>query len=145
VIFGKYGRKGLLFTQQMHAIMWVFFIFFLIIASFIVIFSVNLHVSRDVENDNIETFLAKEYLLNNLVEEGEFKSNDVLSKDTLYSGSEYAVGVEFDGNSFPLNKQLYDEKPFCKFEQYDCGEYSGVFLVDGELKEVDFEVVWKNA
>ena len=145
MMFNKLGRKGSLLLQQMQAFMWIFFIFFLILAAFLVVYSISLHTSRTVENDNIETFLAKEYLVNNFVENGEINSSNIQKFDTLFIKTNYAIGVGYGGDIIPLNKFLYDEKSFCKFKQYDCGEYSDVFLVDGELKEVEFEVVWKNA
>ncbi len=128
----------LLFGEE---IKWAAITVVIALSALVVMIAISSFLERDVNSENIDFMLEKEYFKRDLV------SNGVLEPSKLEDVQELKnTGVLFDiGESkYYSNKARYDEYVFCgQFKRNKCHNYQEVYLVDGELKIVNIKMVMK--
>jgi hypothetical protein len=141
----KLNKKGMLLFS-MEIVKWTFFIIFIALGSFLMMYAMSWHLDREIMTEDVELFLAKQYLIKSISDDGVFFDDYLKLSDKLSIRDNFGIGLNISGSLKSLNNAMYYEKPFCKFEQYECTKkpYSEIYLIDGELEEVKIDVVMKN-
>jgi hypothetical protein len=139
------NKKGM-FLLTIQMIKWTFFIIFIAVGSLVMMLAMSWHLDREVMTEDVEIFLAKQYLINSISDDGVFEKDYLSLSNKLSIEHNFGMGLNISGDLKPINNAMYYEMPFCKFEKYECTKepYTGIYLVDGELKDVRIDVVMKS-
>lgn len=131
----------LLFGEEIR---WAGITVVIAVASLIVMLGLNSFLSREVNSDNVDFMLEKEYFKRNLASNGVLEPEKLEDLQIIDS-----VGVLFKVGEaeYYSNKPRYDERVFCGMfsNKFRCRTFEEMYLVDDKLEIVTIEMVRKIA
>lgn len=111
------------------------------ISALFLMFGISSFLERDVNSDNVDFMLEKEYFKRNIVSKGVLDPNKL---EKIQEIKNTGVLMEIGENKYYSNKARYDENVFCGlFNRNKCKDYEEVYLVDGKLEVVKINMVMK--
>tara|TARA_B100001971_G_C18035486_1_gene454809 strand:+ start:273 stop:671 length:399 start_codon:yes stop_codon:yes gene_type:complete len=124
---------------------WTFYTFFIAIMAMIVVIGVGVYLDREIQSDDIEFILAKNYVENDFLGRGKTTFEE-LKKISEIQEKDYGLLVKVGEEEQIVKKSIYDYKGLCgiKGSPVVCsGKFTDFYLVDNELKKVEIELVKK--
>lgn len=131
----------MLFSEE---IKWVWITPVVAVTVLVIVLGLNSFLSREVNSDNVDFLLEKEYFKRNLAENGVLYPEKLEELQTIAStGVLIKVGI----NEYYSNKPRYDEHVFCGSfnDKFRCHDFEEVYLVDDKLEIVTIRMVRKLA
>jgi hypothetical protein len=129
---------------MIETIKWTFYTFFIAIMALLIVVGLGYYLDRDIQSDDIEFMLAKNYVENNFLDDGKILSEDIDERVILER--DYGLSMKIGDEVYLVNENIYDYKDLCKIEGsfVVCSdEFADFYLVDNELKKVEIDMVKK--
>ena len=130
---------------MIETIKWMFYTFFIAIMALLIVVGLGYYLDRDIQSDDIEFMLAKNYVENNFLDDGKILSED-LEKISEIQERDYGLLVKIGEEEQIVKKNIYDYNGLCgiKGSPVICSDkFTDFYLVDNELKKVEIDMVKK--
>ena len=131
---------------MIETIKWTFYTLFISIMAIIVAVGVGLYLEREIESDDIEFILAKNYVQQKFLDKGKTNSEKLNEIPNILVRN-YGLNVNIEGKEeYIVEPRIYESKGLCgiKGSPVVCSdEFSDFYLVDDELKKIEIDLVKK--
>ena len=131
----------MLFSEEVK---WIWITPVIAVTVLVIVLGLNSFLSREVNSDNVDFLLEKEYFKRNLAENGVLHPEKL---DGLQIIASTGVLIKVGVDEYHSNKDRYDERVFCGAfnDKYRCHDFEEVYLVNDKLEIVTIRMVRKIA